>query len=157
MNYSQDMIARFWSKVNYPGNDRDCWEWLAYYNFCGYGQFFIAKGQKISAHRFSWEFYNGPITNRLNVLHKCDNPLCCNPEHLFLGTTFDNSKDMVQKGRSARGSLQGNSKLSETDVVDIKRRIKAGESNSSIGQLYSVSPVTISGIRIGKNWNSVVI
>jgi hypothetical protein len=86
MNYPQNIIDNFWSKVNYPGNDIDCWEWIAAKgsNRRVYGTFSIKSSQyhkTFRAHRFAWEFYNGPIPDKLLVLHKCDNPPCCNPEH----------------------------------------------------------------------------
>lgn len=77
-----------------------CWEWML--SPCGkYGFFYIGYGLYLYAHRVAWEFYRGPIPQGLHVLHHCDNPICINPEHLFVGTLQDNATDMVNKGRHA--------------------------------------------------------
>lgn len=93
-------MERFWSKVK---KTETCWVWTAgtfkYRN--GYGQFRVRRGDPPAyAHRFAWELVNGPIPQGLHVLHRCDNPPCVNPAHLFLGTQIDNYRDMVSKGRS---------------------------------------------------------
>jgi hypothetical protein len=90
-------VGRFWSKVDKSG---ECWVWTAK-ALCenGYGRFYVGK-KPLRAHRYSWELANGPITDGLFVCHRCDNPPCVNPAHLFLGTHQDNMQDMVAKGRS---------------------------------------------------------
>lgn len=96
--------SRFWSNV--PKGDRSsCWEWKGVRvgsMTIKYGQFNFPGG-RTAAHRFSWYLAHGPIPNGLQVLHKCDNPPCVNPSHLFLGTQADNVHDCVAKGR-ARGA-----------------------------------------------------
>jgi len=89
-------------------NDPDaCWVWLASTVGAGYGHFSLAGGRKILAHRFAWEQSKGAIPDGLKVLHRCDNPPCCNPNHLFLGTQADNVHDMMQKGRHRVGNKKG--------------------------------------------------
>src|SRR4030043_361681 len=86
---------RFWNKVN---KTDDCWIWTAYCNKKEYGCFKFQDKSEL-AHRVSWIIHNGPIPNGLHVLHKCDNPPCVRPDHLFLGTDKDNANDRISKGR----------------------------------------------------------
>lgn len=92
------MFDRFWNKVDRSG---DCWTWQGSRDRKGYGRVSVNQ-RPVLAHRFSWTLSHGPIPDGLCVLHKCDNPPCVNPEHLFLGTIADNNRDMVAKGRHAR-------------------------------------------------------
>lgn len=92
------LADRFWAKVQKAGPD-DCWPWLASRMPKGYGKLGIASTTPKLAHRVSWELHYGPIPEGLFVCHRCDNPPCVNPAHLFLGTCTDNLRDMVAKGR----------------------------------------------------------
>ena len=89
----------FWKKVK-VGKDDECWEWLACKNKKGYG-FFRVNWILRRAHRFAWTVTYGKIPEGLFVCHRCDNPGCCNPKHLFLGTNTDNMVDMISKGRAS--------------------------------------------------------
>jgi hypothetical protein len=93
---------RFWCHVDKRGPD-DCWNWKAS-RVKGYGQIRISETEVIRAHRVAWEYTRGPIPDGLFACHKCDNPSCCNPSHLFLGTAQDNADDKVAKGRQAKGA-----------------------------------------------------
>lgn len=157
------LLNRFSSRVNVPEdwveNLEKCWIWIANTDRDGYGRISL-KGFQYKAHRISWEIYNGPILNGLLVLHKCDNPSCVNPNHLFLGTHKDNSFDMVNKGRSNHflGSTNSRSILSEHDVLEILTSVENG-AITSIDQIinkYKVSKSTIFQIFDGKNWQHVV-
>ncbi len=94
----QPLEDRFWSKVDKRGPD-ECWPWKADLTSNGYGAFKLATGKKVRAHRFAWELTHGPIPPGMSACHKCDNPPCCNPGHLFLGTNADNTHDAQKKGR----------------------------------------------------------
>ncbi len=94
---------RFFGKIEQPATGASCWIWAASRNPEGYGHFFF-DGQVIGAHRYSWIRKFGAIPDGLCVLHRCDNPRCVNPEHLFLGTKDDNNQDKVKKGRHTWGN-----------------------------------------------------
>ena len=104
-----------------------------------------------AAHRMVWELANGRIPAGMCVLHRCDNPPCVNPDHLFLGTMQDNSDDMVQKGRhhDTEGTKNGNCKLSESDVINI--RILDIPINK-IASLYGIYKTTVSKIKRKVTW-----
>lgn len=144
---------RFWEKVD-KGEPDECWEWVGTKNPKGYGHIEI-NGKEVRAHRFSWEIHNGPIPEGLCVLHKCDNPGCVNPAHLFLGTYADNAQDMIAKGRDnkARGEASGNAKLTEQDVREIHALLKCCYlSRQTIGEMFGVTRAAVGAIKTGKNW-----
>lgn len=98
---------KYWSDLE-MFNDRylpepmsGCWLWIGAYNKDGYGTLTVS-GKRRRAHRAAWEIFKGPIPDNLLVCHKCDNPACVNPDHLFLGSPLDNMTDMIKKGRSVR-------------------------------------------------------
>ena len=99
-NYPIDskLKHRFWSKVDISNNIDDCWEWRASFGFRDYGKIRIGPTY-VAAHRVAYYITNGAFNESLNVCHSCDNPKCCNPNHLFLGTQSDNNFDKIQKGR----------------------------------------------------------
>lgn len=135
-NLNPVRIARFWKKVG-PPNERGCREWIpSDLASGGYGRFPMA-GKRPSAHRIAWLLTNGKIPNGLWVLHVCDNPRCCNPGHLFLGTPNDNVQDMVSKKRHTFGDIHPfrikgaahmvgskshKAKLTEEKVIEIRER-----------------------------------
>ena len=141
---------RFWAKVN-RGRPDDCWLWTAARGGNGYGLFRIGRIVQ-PAHRFSWEIHNGPIPEGLFVLHRCDNPLCVNPAHLFLGTQADNMADRNAKGRTSRGEAHGEAKLTEAQVREIRA---SRESQRAIAKRLGVAQTTISDIRKGKTWKLI--
>lgn len=104
-------------------------------------------------HRIAWEAANGPIPEGMCVLHKCDNTLCINPDHLFIGTLGDNNRDRHAKKRDARGESHGMSKLTESDVRMIR---KSTATNAELCRQLKVDARTISLVRRGETWRHVV-
>lgn len=106
------LAKRFWPKVDASGGDNSCWTWRASKHTNGYGQIGSGgRGRPLLSHRVSWQLTNGDIPAGMVVCHKCDNPLCCNPAHLFLGTQADNLKDMTDKGRRCSGQAMSRALL----------------------------------------------
>ena len=144
---------RFWSKVNVLGPD-DCWEWQSTCGRGGYGRFTL-QGSAIFAHRLAWHLANGPIPGQLCVCHKCDNPPCCNPNHLFLGTQLDNIQDRTTKGRtvSLSGERHYGHKLTEADVIKIRQALRSQTRiKKALAAKFGVTRQNIRRIEIGRTW-----
>lgn len=173
---------RFWSRVRRTDDADSCWEWIGHIGTHGYGRLTVHY-RELLAHRVAYVLANGAIPGDLFVLHKCDNPACCRPDHLSLGTPGDNSRDMAEKGRAATGLANGNytkpwrratgerhwsrtnpelvpkgesvysSRLTEADVLDIRRRYDAGEANlASLAKQYGMSKQGIWLVAKRRNW-----
>ena len=115
-----DDISRFLSHVG-KGNSDECWEWTAGRNALGYGNCWF-HGRHQMAHRVAWIVANGDIPDGLLSLHKCDNPPCCNPAHLFSGSQADNISDMVNKDRIPRGEQRTEAILTGHEVTEIRQK-----------------------------------
>ena len=151
-DYTSKFIKRFWNRVNVPSNKKLCWNWKASTRGIGYGQVSF-KNKKLYTHRVVWELSYGAIPDGLFVLHKCDNPLCVNPNHLFLGTNQDNMTDKVKKGRQSHGESSKLSKLSSVQIDDIRKRYRRGKiSQQSLADEMGVSQSLISLILNRKLW-----
>ncbi len=151
---SQKDIERFWNKVKI-GNFEDCWIWTASKDSDGYGTFRIGL-KTFLAHRISWTMQFGDIPPKIHVCHKCDNPSCVNYNHFFLGNDQDNMNDMVKKGRSTfgrfRGKENGNSKLTEEDVLEIRNLLEKNVSLNNIAKRFSIGKRTVLDIKFRKTW-----
>lgn len=133
----------------------ECEEWGGYRLSTGYGQVQV-KGKKWLAHRYVWTQKVGPIPEGMNLCHTCDNPSCVNIDHLFVGTQQDNMIDMTSKGRQRgafpKGSAHPGSKLSQSDVDEIRGFYSEGFSQKEIGERYGIHQVTVSEIVTRKIW-----
>ncbi len=143
--------AAFWKRVApSPG----CWIWSGSRIHHGYGR--VKRDRRLElAHRVAWELVNGPVPEGSCVLHRCDNPPCCRPDHLFIGDQFANMDDRRVKGRGAhrRGSAHQNSKLTEADVLAARASVAAG--TATIAELARQHAVTWTAVGLavkGKSW-----
>jgi hypothetical protein len=146
----------FWQKVD-KGKENECWNWMGSVHYMwGYGHF-RANGKQVAAHRYSWILVNGNIPKGLCVCHKCDNPKCVNPSHLFLGTVADNNLDKKLKGRQPPviGEKNPRAKLTEENVREIRRLHILGESGASLGRKFGVVKEEIYDIVKRKRWSCV--
>ncbi len=159
---SRPLDVRFWENVSVSDG---CWEWTGKRKSGvsnNYGRFFIGmnptdrnKTVEMFAHRFSWEMHNGAIPDGLYVLHRCDNPPCVRPNHLFLGTLRDNTRDSVNKGRWPIGEHHHHHRLTETDVLSIRREFEAGVSASELARRHNIGRTTAGHIIRRESWRHV--
>lgn len=162
---------RFWSLVD-KTKMNGCWFWLGAKHSFGHGRFRAGpgKGKMWMAHRFAWFLTNGDIPSGLQVLHKCDNPFCVNPDHLFLGTQADNMADMKFKNRQARGKEHGSAlhaenwkrgakhpqaKFSESQIREIRNLKQEGWTTDALMSRFQVSRSAICRIISRKTYRDV--
>jgi HNH endonuclease len=163
MQYVRGPLSkRFWDKVK---RGRGCWLWQGWKDADGYGHLWLRSKGTFHvygiASRICWELTRGKIPKGLCVLHRCDNPACVNPRHLFLGTNKENSADKVAKGRQARGTMQRDAKLDEKKVREIRRRYRrginpayrGGPNTYDLAVEYGVSQGLISKVVRRELWN----
>jgi len=131
-----------------------CWLWTGHRHPFGYGVFTQGRNNNVAAHRVMYELVHGPLLNgSFHVLHHCDRPACCNPEHLFVGTQGDNRQDCIDKGRDARGAKQGLAKLSDEDVLTIRRLHNPQKRNGAeIARLFGLHRTNVYTIVRRKTW-----
>lgn len=157
-NCRRDVLTRFREGI-WVNEQTGCWEWKKACTRAGYG--LIGSGRTlIYTHRLSYETHVGPIPEGHHVCHKCDNPKCCNPEHLFTGTDADNLGDMRSKGRGHAfeikvGSEHHSAKLNESQVQKIRALRETGATHAKIAAAFSVSKSTICAICKGRVWTHV--
>jgi hypothetical protein len=151
-----DRKERFLAKVSQSSG---CWMWTAGRFERGYGAFQWQKGKVVKAHRAAWTLFKGEIPEGLFVCHKCDEPLCVNPEHLFLGTARDNSQDMIAKGRGKypgptsppKGTQHHKAKLTEAEVLQI-RAIGYSARMIDTANAFGISEANVSSIVRKETW-----
>jgi len=156
--HGMSLEERFWIKVD-RRSENECWNWEGACEGGGYGHF-RDNNKTIKAHRYSYEIHYGPIPDKMVVCHKCiNNRRCVNPKHLKVGTARDNVNDTIKQGRlsPAFGDDSGNSKLTSSQVREIKKMLDDGIEQKYIAHKFSVSHVTISNIRSGRTWRHIVI
>lgn len=186
MPKARPVEERFWEKVD---KTVECWVWTASRSPDGYGLFKARTyqghgGAMVRAHRFAWELTNGPVPDGFCVCHRCDNPSCCNPDHLFLGTVIDNNADRDAKGRQSRGEARralmrtcaargdangarknphlyrgeasARAKLREDDVREIRNLYVDGQlSQAAIAARFGLGPQAVGKILLRKRWAHV--
>jgi hypothetical protein len=146
-------LERFESKF-VRGNG--CWEWNGCASPVGYGFFYYGDGLgMVNAHRAAWMLYRGSIPDGSQVLHRCDNPSCVNPDHLFLGTHQENMDDKGAKGRQAEGEGHGLAKMNNRAVMEIRAAFDAGISPKAIGDFYGLNRTNVYTIAKRKTWDHV--
>jgi|SRR5215469_9274703 len=155
---------RFWRKVSRQGKLMDsnlgpCWDWTASKNQDGYGRMYAGPGHKpklVSAHIISWQIHYGSIPSGMNVCHRCDNPACTRPDHLFLGTRKQNMEDSARKGRMHIGEASGNTHLTGKQVLEIRKlHASEGYSERKLARVYGVTGPTIGSILRRRTWKHI--
>ena len=144
---TQERFDAKWS----PEPNTGCHLWLSAQDPKGYGKF-THQGREVGAHRAAWQLAHGPIPSGMFVCHRCDTPLCVNAAHLFLGTPRDNSRDCKAKGRTPTGERCGLSKLTEVQVIELRRLEAIGASQTSLARLIGVDQTTVSAALRGRTW-----
>lgn len=150
-------VDRFWSYV-LSGTGDECWQWLgAIDKNTGYGKASEAnRVRNVGAHRVAWMLANKQdVPDGMLVCHTCDNRACVNPKHLFLGTRLDNQRDMVAKGRSAKGEKQHSAKLTEEQVRDIRNRNPSQCSKMDLAREFGVRHSSIRSVLARRTWRHV--
>lgn len=146
----RDPIARFWTHVR---KTNTCWLWTAGKFRRGYGSFKF-NGKTVKAHRFSYELHVGPIPPKLYVCHHCDNTSCVRPDHLFVGTQFDNMRDMAKKKNylDRSGEHNANAKLTKDTISEIRQEAKSDTTQKRLAQKFGISRSQIGRIVRGQAW-----
>lgn len=158
--------ATFWEKVDRSGGPTACWPWLANrkvnrrtgektYGLIGIGP--KGKRSSVNAHHLAYEIANGEIPAGQVVRHRCDNPGCCNPAHLELGTQLQNIRDRVERGRSATNERHGKARLTATDVLAIRAVAAASKRTplKALSRHYGVAKTTIAAAIRGDTWRGI--
>ena len=144
-------MAKFWAKVQ-RGQLEQCWPWMGAKTRGGYGEI-NSDGSMFRAHRVAYELFYGLIPSHMSVLHRCDNPGCVNPMHLFLGTNQDNMRDCLSKGRW--GTRHPGKKLNRKKALLIKKLSLQGLTRDRLAELCGVDEATVRAVLKGRTWKYV--
>lgn len=157
--FSESDVARFWRRVDKRGPD-ECWVWQGTRGIHGYGQMSV-NNRQVSTHRISkmLEVGHGLLATQI-VCHHCDNPPCCNPAHLFVGTVLDNMRDAARKGRliqlpALRGSENYKAKVTESQVLEIRAQSARGVSRRDLCLRFGIKLPTVGHIIARRTWTHV--
>jgi hypothetical protein len=140
----KSLVDRFWDKFDRP--EEGCWQWKAMTDENGYGHVSPSK----YAHRVAWLLWFGPIPEGINVCHRCDNPGCVRPDHLFLGTQADNVQDCIMKKRHV--PPRPKTILTASQIKQIRMSYLAGLTQLALSHQYGVDRSTIGYIVRHKTW-----
>jgi hypothetical protein len=155
INLNNEDLIIFWNKVDI-GEINECWNWAWGTDGKGYGQCYI-NSKKYIASRVSYFIKNGSFEKKLKVCHSCDNPKCVNPNHLWLGTSLDNTRDMINKNRAyyVEGEDIGSSKLKTEDVIKIRELYDQNKNTQKeLSIIYNVTEPTIRCVIKGFTWKN---
>ena len=144
-------VINFWKKVEIGDKD-SCWNWTAGKQSKDYGSFGIGNGKTTLSHRVAFTIAYGEIPKGLCICHDCDNKLCCNPRHLFVDTIAGNNKDMVKKGRQAKGIKNGSSVLSNEMRVTMRSDYQTGKTIKELSEEYDIHYNTAKNVIQRKTW-----
>jgi hypothetical protein len=146
---------RFWQRVDCSGGSQACWPWIGTKRY-GYGFLKILK-KPVRVHRFSWQIHVGPIPDGLHVLHKCNNPACVNPSHLYVGTDQDNMNDKIRAGRQNHpfGSRIANAILNDDIVRSIRARHANGETRTEIARDLGLKRNNVDQVIYRQRWTHI--
>jgi HNH endonuclease len=149
-----DEQLREWILAHFRRNPiTECWWWKLNTDKDGYGSLCV-NSKKTRVHREAYRLFVGEIPSGLLVLHSCDNPVCINPDHLFLGTYADNRRDMCLKGRNRNvcGEQVHGVKLTERQVLEARRLYKEGFKQRELARMFNVNIATMNPLLRGKTW-----
>lgn len=143
--------AALWSRIDRGVGPDACWVWPGAHNRRGYGHMTF-RGKTIATQYIAFEEANGPVPAGMCVMHTCDNPPCCNPAHLKLGTVLDNNADKVAKLRHCYGANHNKARFTEQQVLEIRRRADAGETRAALAREFGVGYGAIDAIAKRRTW-----
>lgn len=157
LDFLQWVAPRFWNKVDKAGLN-DCWLFTGAKSEKGYGRFWYSATKYLRAHRLAYVLAKGPIPEGMEIIHSCDNPLCCQPAHLSANTHQKNMDDMTSRNRTngPKGRRQHLAKMDEEKVLQIRQMYTTGKYNkSALARLFNIRPATVNQIVTRLTWTHI--